>query len=78
MTVTHDSSGILAANLTEHRGAVNQLRVSPDHNFFVSASDDGSVKVWDTRRLERNVTNRARLTYSEQGMSVVEMNLTFC
>lgn len=35
--------------------------------FFVSASDDGSVKIWDCMRLEKNVTNRSRATYSSQG-----------
>ncbi|KAI8618435.1 hypothetical protein BC830DRAFT_1108985 [Chytriomyces sp. MP71] len=59
--------GILAAHLTEHRGSVNQLCVAPDHNFFVSGSDDGTMKIWDCRRLEKNVTNKARLTYSSQG-----------
>ena len=60
----------MAAHLSEHRGPVNQLRVSPDHNFFASCSDDGTIKIWDTQRLERNVTNRARLTYSQQGRTI--------
>jgi phosphoinositide-3-kinase regulatory subunit 4 len=53
--------------LSEHRGPINQLRISADHNFFVSCSDDGTIKVWDSQRLERNVTNKARLTYAQQG-----------
>ncbi|KAJ3398997.1 Serine/threonine-protein kinase [Chytriomyces hyalinus] len=59
--------GILAAHLTEHRGAVNQICVSPDDSFFATGSDDGTIKIWDCRRLERNVTNKSRLTYSKQG-----------
>lgn len=33
--------------------------------FFVSASDDKTVKIWDTARLERNVTSKPRHTYSQ-------------
>ncbi|KAG0225557.1 Serine/threonine-protein kinase [Actinomortierella wolfii] len=56
--------GTLVAHLAEHKAAINQICVSPDHNFFVSCSDDGSLKIWDTGRLEKNVTNRARLSYN--------------
>ncbi|KAI9347770.1 hypothetical protein DFJ73DRAFT_451681 [Zopfochytrium polystomum] len=68
--------GVLAAHLTEHRGAVNQIKLSPDHNFFVSCSDDGSFKVWDCQRMEKNVTNRARLTYAQQGGKL--LSVAFC
>jgi phosphoinositide-3-kinase regulatory subunit 4 len=33
--------------------------------FFVSSSDDKTVKVWDTARLERNVTSKPRQTYGQ-------------
>lgn len=33
--------------------------------FFVSSSDDKTVKVWDTARLERNVTSKPRHTYNQ-------------
>ncbi|KAF9937293.1 Serine/threonine-protein kinase [Mortierella alpina] len=62
--------GTLVAHLAEHKAAVNQICVSPDHNFFVSCSDDGSVKIWDTARLEKNVTNRARMSYNALGGKV--------
>ncbi|GJE86329.1 Pkinase-domain-containing protein [Phanerochaete sordida] len=55
----------LIANLTSHTDAVTCLAVSPDHMFFVSASDDKTVKVWDTARLERNVTSKPRHTYNQ-------------
>ncbi|GLJ26656.1 hypothetical protein SUGI_0518430 [Cryptomeria japonica] len=56
--------GILVAHLQEHQLAVNDIAVSHDHNFFVSASDDCTVKIWDSRRLEKDITFRSRLTYS--------------
>ncbi|KAI1760850.1 ARM repeat-containing protein [Hypoxylon sp. FL1150] len=56
-------SGSLVATFSEHTGAINRILPSPDHIFFITGSDDGSVKVWDSSRLERNVTNRARQTH---------------
>ncbi|KAF9349512.1 Serine/threonine-protein kinase [Mortierella sp. AD094] len=62
--------GTLVAHLAEHKASVNQICVSPDHTFFVSCSDDGSVKIWDTARLEKNVANRARMSYNALGGKV--------
>ena len=55
----------LIAHLTSHSDSITSLAVSPDHMFFVSASDDKTVKVWDTARLERNVTSKPRHTYGQ-------------
>lgn len=55
--------GNLVAHYGEHSGAVNRIVVAPDHAFFVTGSDDGTVKVWDAARLERNVASRSRQTY---------------
>ncbi|OVA06257.1 HEAT [Macleaya cordata] len=59
--------GVLVAHLQEHRSAVNDIAISNDHCFFVSASDDSTVKVWDTRKLEKDVSFRSRLTYPLHG-----------
>ncbi|KAI9491130.1 hypothetical protein BDB00DRAFT_930702 [Zychaea mexicana] len=59
--------GNLVAHFTEHTASVNQLAISWDNLLFASCSDDGSVKIWDCSRLERNVTNRSRVTYNQQG-----------
>ncbi|KAJ6829294.1 phosphoinositide 3-kinase regulatory subunit 4 isoform X2 [Iris pallida] len=59
--------GVLVAHLQEHRSAVNDLSVSNDNTFFVSASDDSTVKIWDTRKLEKDVSFRSRLTYNLDG-----------
>lgn len=59
--------GVLIAHLAEHSGAINGFAVSPDHLFFASGSDDGTVRIWDTTRLEKNVTSRSRHTYKQGG-----------
>lgn len=56
-------SGQFIATFGEHAGAINRVVVAPDHRFFLTGGDDGCVKVWDTGRLERNITHRARLTH---------------
>ena len=53
-------AGKLVATFAEHVGAINRLVVSPDHVFFLTGGDDGAVRVWDTARLERNITHRSR------------------
>jgi phosphoinositide-3-kinase regulatory subunit 4 len=55
--------GQLVASFGEHTAAVTRILVSPDQGFFISGSDDGCVKIWDTSRLERNITRRSRQTY---------------
>jgi len=47
----------------EHTASINRVCAAPDHAFFVTASDDGTCKVWDTIRLEKNVTPRSRHTH---------------
>lgn len=56
-------TGTLVATFGEHAGPINRILPSPDHAFFVTASDDGSVKIWDTVRLERNLAYRSRQTH---------------
>lgn len=55
--------GVLVALYNEHIGPVNRVVVSPDHVFFATASDDGTVKLWDTGRLEKNLTTKSRNTH---------------
>jgi phosphoinositide-3-kinase regulatory subunit 4 len=69
-------AGVLVATFGEHTAAVNRILVAPDHAFFITSSDDGSVKVWDTSRLERNVSRRSRQTY-RLGEGVKVTSLTF-
>lgn len=58
-----EPSGVLASQFSEHQSAVNKIEVSPDHSFFLSCSDDGTIKIWDCLRLEKNVINRSIHTY---------------
>ncbi|GLB39855.1 putative protein kinase [Lyophyllum shimeji] len=62
---TRQTEAQLIANLSSHSDAVTGIAVSPDHMFFVTSSDDKTVKVWDTARLERNVTSKPRHTYGQ-------------
>ncbi|EOD48213.1 putative phosphoinositide 3-kinase regulatory subunit 4 protein [Neofusicoccum parvum UCRNP2] len=52
------------------------MLMSPDHAFFITGSDDGTVKVWDSTRLERNVSHKSRVTHS-QGSGVKVTSLCF-
>lgn len=67
-------SGRLVATFSEHSGAVNRIVASPDHMFFITGGHDGAVKVWDSSRIERNVSHRARLTHRHPpGANVVAL-----
>lgn len=63
--------GVLVATFSEHIGPVKHIAVSPDHIFFLTGGDDGSVKVWDTGRLERNITHRSRQTHRHANESKI-------
>ncbi|WZH41513.1 VPS15 kinase [Fusarium acuminatum] len=52
--------GQLVATFAEHKNPINRVLPSPDHVFFITGGDDGTVRVWDTARLERNITHRSR------------------
>ncbi|KFA63079.1 hypothetical protein S40285_08434 [Stachybotrys chlorohalonatus IBT 40285] len=55
--------GTLVATFGEHKGPINRVAASPDHVFFITGGDDGAVRVWDSARLERNITHRSRQTH---------------
>ncbi|KAH7136493.1 hypothetical protein EDB81DRAFT_802334 [Dactylonectria macrodidyma] len=66
--------GQLVATFGEHRGPINRVLASPDHVFFITGGEDGAVKVWDTARLERNITHRSRQTHKHaSGAPVVAL-----
>lgn len=51
------------ATFGEHKGPINRIVASPDHVFFITGGNDGCVRVWDTARLERNISHRSRQTH---------------
>ena len=53
----------LIAHLTQHTGPIVSIVNSPDMVFFATASEDSQVLIWDSARLERSVSGKARLTY---------------
>lgn len=62
--------GTLIAALEEHQGTINAIAIAPDHAFFVSGDACGTIKVWDTARLEKNVTSWSRITYAAQNGAI--------
>jgi WD40 repeat protein len=56
--------GLLLNTLSEHTAGVNAISTCGDHSFFVTASDDGTVKVWASKGLDRDVTPASVLTYT--------------
>ncbi|QPG73076.1 hypothetical protein FOA43_000381 [Brettanomyces nanus] len=56
-----ESSGesVLISRLLEHKSSINCVRSSPDYSFFVTGDEQGLLKLWDTARLETNVTGRS-------------------
>ncbi|KAG6088115.1 hypothetical protein E4U15_006764 [Claviceps sp. LM218 group G6] len=55
--------GHLVATFGEHKGPINRVVASPDHLFFITGGHDSCVRVWDTARLERNISHRSRQTH---------------
>jgi phosphoinositide-3-kinase regulatory subunit 4 len=58
--------GVPLAHLAEHSRAVTALAVARGGRFFVSASADGTARVWDAAGLERDVSQRSRGVYGGQ------------
>lgn len=72
-------SGQLVAVLGEHTGRVNRIIVAPDHTFFVTGGNDGFVRIWDSSRLERNVSHRSKSKQSVgEGVKVTSLCFIDC
>ena len=49
---------VVVSTMFEHTGAVNRVAVPHDQSYFVSASSDGTAKIWQTKGVERNAFPR--------------------
>ncbi|KYQ92802.1 putative protein serine/threonine kinase [Tieghemostelium lacteum] len=72
---TWKPQGILVSHFFEHTSAVNEIQVSKDNLFFATASNDGTVKIWDCQRMEKSVTNKARLSYQQDGGRITSISI---
>lgn len=71
-------------SLTGHTGAVKTMAISPDSQWLVSASDDGTTRIWDltrhveVQRLQYTTTVQA-LAFSPDGQTLVTVaDRTLC
>ncbi|CDK29387.1 unnamed protein product [Kuraishia capsulata CBS 1993] len=56
--------GVLVAHIVEHKSSINCVAVSPSNNYFVTGDEDGEIKIWDSLKLESNVTGSSSLSVS--------------
>mmetsp|Transcript_4856 Transcript_4856/g.17598 ORF Transcript_4856/g.17598 Transcript_4856/m.17598 type:complete len:1806 (+) Transcript_4856:266-5683(+) len=59
--------GIQVAHFHEHTQRVNSLSVSPDQSFVASACNDGRVKLWNLRKLDKDICFRSNATFNGVG-----------
>ena len=63
--------GILVCHIKEHKASVNQVKIAPKHSILATSSDDGCIKIWNSRKLDsRNIINNSRHTYSRPGQPI--------
>uniref|UniRef100_A0A671SAF9 non-specific serine/threonine protein kinase n=1 Tax=Sinocyclocheilus anshuiensis TaxID=1608454 RepID=A0A671SAF9_9TELE len=62
--------GLLVAHLHEHKSAVNRIRVSDEHSIFATCSNDGTVKIWDSQKMEGRTTTTRFLDPKDEGCVV--------
>ena len=57
--------GALAARIPAHDKSITGIsgNIGSQSTIFVTSSKDGSCKLWDSRKLERDITFRARATF---------------
>jgi len=65
--------GTYVVSSNEHQGAITQICVSGDGVFFLSASEDGTVRVWDRHTIDRSIVNRSKLIYNQKGGKITAL-----
>jgi len=66
ITIMNPNNGVVIRYITGHAKKVNEVEFTPDGNFIVSASDDGTCKLWDvnTGALIRTFTGHSGAVFS--------------
>lgn len=64
--------GALLMTLREHSAAVNRLVVSPDQSYFASASSDNTVRIWQTKQLDRMAFPKSSAVYTKHTTGVMD------
>lgn len=59
--------GQLIGTLHGHNAAVNEIHVSPDQMFFTTASEDGTIKIWDCSDFDDKVDDTSVEDYKTEG-----------
>ena len=59
-----DSVVVSSSTKTEHTAAVTRLAISQDQKFFVSASYDGTSRVWNLNQVQECTKLKSSFTYS--------------
>jgi WD40 repeat protein len=65
--------GALVASYDEHDGFVQHVIVSPDSRFFVTGDSLGAVRLWDSKKLVKLVTNKSRLSFKTHKSRITSM-----
>jgi phosphoinositide-3-kinase regulatory subunit 4 len=66
-----EPKGTLVCHIKEHKAAINHVKVAPKHSILATSSDDGCIKIWNTRKFDsRNIVNNSRHTYSRPGQPI--------
>lgn len=58
-------SAVLVASIPCHARAITCIseNIGPQSTMFVTSSKDGTCRLWDTRKMERDISFRARATF---------------
>ncbi|CCH44110.1 phosphoinositide-3-kinase, regulatory subunit [Wickerhamomyces ciferrii] len=54
--------GDLISHTREHKSSITSIDASPDHSYFITGDNEGHLKLWETARLEKNVSQVSTLT----------------
>lgn len=69
-------AGQMVGHFLEHKAPINTVVVMPDQRYFLTGSDDRSVRMWDCSLLDgKVVSNRSQLQYAKQAGKVKHVSV---